>query len=69
MSSSVSATPAADDVLCILGGVEQDAAGARHLEAAQAGRSGGHCDGQVEGEEGFAALGLAADDADGFVGP
>jgi len=36
-------------------------------EAAQAGGAGGDSDGQIEGEEGFAAFGLAADDADGFT--
>ena len=30
---------------------------------------GGDRDGQIQGEEGLAALGLAADDADGLVGP
>jgi len=39
----------------------------RHGEAAQAGDGGG--DGDVEGEERFAAFGLAADDADGLLGP
>ena len=61
--------PAADDVECVLGGIEQDAAGVGHREAAQAGDAGGDGDGQIEGEEGFAALGLAADDADGLFGP
>lgn len=50
-------------------GVKQDAAGTRHWEAAQARGGGCDGDGQVEGEEGFAALGLAADDADRFVRP
>jgi hypothetical protein len=53
----------------VLGGIEQDPAGPRDREAAQAGGSGGDGDGQIEGEEGFAALGLAADDADGFFRP
>ena len=53
----------------VLGGIEQDAAGPCDREAAQAGGSGGDGDGQIEGEEGFAAFGLAADDADGFLGP
>ncbi len=37
------------------------------VEAAQAWDAGG--DGDVEGEEGLAAFGLAADDADGLAGP
>ena len=41
----------------------------RHGEAAQAGDAGGDRDGDVEGEERLAALGLAADDADGLLGP
>ena len=61
--------PVPHDVRRILGGVEQDAAGIGHGEAAQAGRAGGDRDGEVEGEEGFAAFGLAADDADGFCRP
>ena len=60
---------AADDVQGIFGGIEQDAAGAADREAAQAGDAGGDGDRQIEGEEGFAALGLAADDADGFFRP
>ena len=46
-----------------------DTAGTAHREAAQAGDAGGDGDGQLEGQEGFAALGLAADDADGFFRP
>src|SRR3990167_6832591 len=38
-------------------------------KAAQTGSAGGDGDSHVEGEEGLAALGLAADDADGFEGP
>ena len=53
----------------ILGSEEQDATGARHREAAQTRRGGGDGDGQIEGKEGFAALGLAADDADGLGAP
>ena len=60
---------ATDDVQCVFGGIEQDATGAADREAAQAGDAGGDGDGQIEGEEGFAALGLAADDADGFFRP
>ena len=60
---------AADDMRRVLGGIEQDPAGTLDGEAAQAGCSGGDGDGQIEGEEGFAALWLAADDADGVLGP
>jgi hypothetical protein len=55
---------AADDVQGVFGGIEQDAAGRADREAAQAGCSGGDGDGQIEGEEGFAALWLATDDPD-----
>ena len=41
----------------------------RHGETAQAGGAGGDRDGDVEGEEGLAGLGLASDDADGLLGP
>ena len=60
---------AADDVQRVFGGIEQDAAGRADREAAQAGGAGGDGDGQIEGEEGFAAFGLAADDPDGLLGP
>src|SRR6476646_4564423 len=60
---------ASDDVECVLGGIEQNAAGSAHREAAQTGDAGSDGDGEIEGEEGFAAFGLAADDAAGFVGP
>ena len=60
---------ASHDVQRVLGGVEQDAACSRHREAAQAGDAGGDRDGDVEGEERLAAFGLAADDADGLLGP
>ena len=43
--------------------------GADDREAAQTGSSGGDGDGQIEGQEGFAALRLAADDADRFLRP
>ena len=59
----------ADDVQGVLGGVEQDASGLKHVEAAQAGRAGGDRDGEVESQERLAALGLAADDADGLIRP
>jgi hypothetical protein len=53
----------------IFGGVEQHAPGVRHGEAAQAGHAGRNRDGEAEGEEGFAAFGLAADDSDRLLGP
>ncbi len=59
----------ADDVKRVLGGIEQDAAGAGHGEAAQTGDARGDGDGQIEGEERFAAFGFPADDADGFFRP
>ena len=59
----------ADDVQRVFGGIEQDAAGPPYREATQAGDAGGDGNGHIEGEEGFAAFRLAADDADGFVRP
>ena len=53
---------------CVLGGMEKNAAGARNGETAQASRSSRNRHGKVEGEEGFAAFGLATDDADSFLG-
>jgi hypothetical protein len=61
--------PLAHDVERVLGGVEQDASGARHHEAAQAGGAGCDRDGDVEGKEGFAAFWLTADDSDRLFGP
>ena len=60
---------ATDDMERVLGGIEQDPAGTGDREAPQAGGAGGDGDRQIEGEEGFAAFRLAADDADGFFGP
>ncbi len=60
---------AADDVQGVFGRIEQNAAAPRDREAAQAGRCRGDGDGQIEGEEGFAALGFAADDPDRLLGP
>jgi hypothetical protein len=53
----------------VLGGVEQHPSWARHGKAAQTWRSGGDRHGQIQGEKGFAAFGLAADDADGLLRP
>jgi hypothetical protein len=61
--------PAADDVQGVFGRIEQDAARVRHGESAQAAGAGGDGDGQIESEEGFAALWFAADNADGLFGP
>src|SRR5713226_9148058 len=61
--------PPAHDVKRTLGGVEQNAPGAWHGEAPQARNAGRDRDGEVQGEEGFAAFWLAADDADRLLGP
>src|SRR5260370_28978069 len=60
---------AADDMERVFGGIEQDATGARDLEAAQAGDAGSGGHRQIQGEEGFAAPGLAPADADSFIRP
>ena len=57
------------DVAGVLGGEQQDRSGLCGGEAAQAGNAGSDGDREVEGEEEFAALGLAADDADGLLAP
>ena len=64
-----SVEPPAHDVQRVLGGVEQHSPGVRDIEASQAWRAGGDRHDEIEGEEGFAALGLAADDADRLLGP
>ena len=61
--------PGADDVAGVLCGEQQDRAGLVGGEAAQAGDAGGDGHGEVEREEGLAAFGLAADDADGLARP
>lgn len=53
----------------VLGGVDEGGAAGRHGEASEAGPSGGDGDGDFEGEPAFAALGGAADDADGAGAP
>ena len=53
----------------VFGGIEQYTARALDGKTAQAGSSSGDGDCQIQGEEGFAAFGLAADDPDGFFGP
>jgi len=59
----------AHDMQGVFCGVEQDAARTRHREAAQARRAGSDGDGQIQGEEGLAALRFPADDSDGLFGP
>ena len=53
----------------VLGGVEQHAAGPRDRVLPQTRGAGGDRDGEIEGEERLAALGLATDDADRFLRP
>jgi hypothetical protein len=60
---------AANDMERVLGGIEQNATRARDRETPQAGGAGGDGDRQIEGEEGFAALRFAADDANSFFRP
>ncbi len=59
----------ADDVQRVLGGKQQHGAAGGDGEAAQARHASGDADRHVEREEGLAALRLAADDADGLLGP
>ena len=63
------ASRCAHDVERVLGGEEQDAPAPDDGEAAQARRPRRDGDGHVEREKRLAALRLAADDADGLVGP
>ena len=59
--------PLPHDVQRVLGGEEQHPAGARDREVPHARRARRDRDGEVEREEGLAALGLATDDADSLV--
>ena len=61
--------PAAHDMGGVLGGEQQDRSGLRGSEVTQAWDAGRDGDRDIEGEEGFSALGLAADDADGLLAP
>ena len=61
--------PGADDMSGVLCGEQQDGAGLVGIEAAQAGNAGGDSHGEVQREEGLAAFGLAADDADRLARP
>jgi len=59
----------AHDVGRVLGGKKEHGAGLVGREAAQARRARGDGDGEIEGEEGLAALRLATDDPDGLSAP
>ena len=61
--------PPADSGRRILGGIEQDTAGIGYRKTPQAGNTRSNGDGQIERQKRLAALGLTADDADGFMGP
>jgi hypothetical protein len=66
-ADAVEATP--HDVQRILGGIEQHPPGPLDGKTPQARGACSDGDGEIEGEEGFAALRLAADDADSFFRP
>jgi hypothetical protein len=53
----------------ILGGEQQDGTTLSGWEAAQTGAAGGDSDGKIERQEGFAALGFAANYADCLSAP
>ena len=59
----------AHEVAGVLGGEQQDRAGAGRGEVPQAWDAGGDCDREVQRQDGLAALWLAADDADGLLAP
>lgn len=61
--------PLSHDGRRVLGGEEQDPAAAGRGKPSEAGRARRDGHGHVEGEEGLAALGLAAEDADRLGGP
>lgn len=61
--------PRLDDGAGVLGHVEQDGASVVDVEGAEARGAGCDGDGEVESEPGLAALGSAAEDADGGAGP
>ena len=61
--------PATHDMQRILGGIEQHPTRPGHGEAAQTRRAGRDGDGQIQSEEGFAALRFPANDTDGLFGP
>ncbi len=53
----------------VLRGEEKDTTGLRHVKAPQASRGRSDCNGHIERNKRLAAFGLAADDADGLIGP
>ncbi len=61
--------PAADDVQGVLSSEEKHGPRLRHGKPPQACSTGGHRDRDIESEEGLAALGFTAHDADRLIGP
>ena len=61
--------PSAHDVQGVFGRIQQHAARVWHGELTQTRRAGSHRHSQLEREEGLAAFGLPADDADGLFRP
>jgi hypothetical protein len=59
----------AHDKGCVLGGEQQYGTTLAGWKAAQAGAAGSNGDGKIESQEGLAALGFAADDADRLSAP
>jgi hypothetical protein len=59
----------AHDAEGVLGWEQENRSGMADRIPAQAGHAGGDADGQIEGEEAFAAFGLSAEDANRLVGP
>ena len=59
----------AHDMQSVLGRIQQHAPRMRHREVAQTRCAGSDGDGQVQSEEGFAALGFPPDDSYGLFGP
>ncbi len=59
----------AHQVAGVFCGEQQDRAGPGRVEVPQAWDAGGDRDGEVQRQHGLAALGLAADDADGLLAP
>jgi hypothetical protein len=61
--------PRADQMQGVLSGVQEHRAAPRWGKPAQTRNAAGDGDDHIEREEALAAFGLAADDADGFIGP
>lgn len=59
----------ADDVGCVLRGIQQHAAWVGDLVGSEAGSPRGHGDTHTQSQEGLVAFGLATDDADGAGAP